>query len=338
MHKKTILILSLSAIICLHCPTFWVFAQPREFERLRSSLFSEGVSLTSAGKIITTDYFIAVGDVLEVFVWQNPDLSKDIIVGPDGKIAIPLAGRIKASGFTAAALEEEIRKRLTRYIKHPQVSIMIKKISGNKIIILGEINYPGIYAYQGTINLIDLIALAGDFTERAREDSVMVVRAYSPERRADLQIALKRRKGIRNEIRLLQTLVEEIQKENKNLSERIVNKESERQVDEQLRKIENIESYIQELREESNYNKEKITEIQLASRRKEVVRINLARVIRKGIAEQDITLRPNDVVYVPKSFIANFNKFWSNLAPTVDETTNWLLLRREIRRVGGHDR
>ena len=192
------------------------------------------------------DYFMASDDIIEVFVWQNPDLSKDVKIGPDGKISYPLVGRIKAAGTTAGLLEKKIKEGLSKYIKDPQVSVTVKRISGSKIVVLGEVNYPGIYTYTGSLNLIDAVGIAGDLTESAHDESVMIVRG--------------------------------------NLTDN-----------------------------------------------PKVIRINLRSVIREGTMDKNIVLRPNDVVYVPKSFIHNFNKFLSNITPSIQKAGEITQLRRDIK-------
>jgi polysaccharide export outer membrane protein len=219
--------------------------------------------------------FVSAGDVLEIFVWQNPDLNRDVTVDAGGQISHPFTGRIQAAGLTIAQLEEIIREKFSEYIKSPRVSVTrkkftgrvsvirkkftgevsvnMKKFGGNKIIVLGEINYPGIYTYKGAINLIEAIALAGDFTEDAHKDSVMVVRG--------------------------------------NLS-----------------------------------------------KKPEVKQINMVKMITGGATNTDIILKPNDVIFIPRTFIANLNKFISDIGPVIAQANNALVLRKEIRRLQKRDR
>jgi polysaccharide export outer membrane protein len=215
-------------------------------------------------KLVAQNKFISAGDVIEIFVWQNPDLNRDVTVDADGQISHPLIGRMQAAGLTIIQLEEIIREKFSEYIKAPQVSVTrkkfagkvfvtMKKFAGNKIIVLGEINYPGIYTYKGAINLIEVMALAGDFTKDAHQDSVIVVRG--------------------------------------NLSEK-----------------------------------------------PQALRINMAKVITRGTKKTDIILQPNDVVYVPKTFVANLNKFIQDIGPLITTANSILSLREEIRRLEGRTR
>jgi len=230
-----------------------VFAQGREYQRSRSLLMpGQGVAV-SGEAIPSVEYFIAAQDSLEIFVWQNPDVSKNVIVGPDGKISYPLVGRVEAAGKTIGQLEKEITEKLSKYIKSPQVSIMVTQFAGDKIIVLGEVAYPGIYTFSGMISLLDALALAGDFTEKARRDSVLIVRG--------------------------------------NLT-----------------------------------------------KKPEVIRIDLFRILSQGTSDTNIILKPNDAIYVPRSYIHNFNKFLENIMPTINDASAWINFRSQIRTLGGHSR
>jgi polysaccharide biosynthesis/export protein len=111
------------------------------------------------------DYQVLVGDTLEIFVWQHADLTKDVIVGPDGKLSFPLIGDIDAEGKTLAQIDDDVTKKLAEYIVNPQVSVTVKKFAGEKVIVLGEVGKPGVYKFFGTTSFLDIIAEAGGFTK-----------------------------------------------------------------------------------------------------------------------------------------------------------------------------
>lgn len=233
------------------------FTEGTEWQRIRPSNLEGTVkgedSVIQVGSSTAVEYFVSAGDVMDVFIWQNPDLSKEVIVGPDGFISYPLVGRFKAVGLTLNKLEEKFKAELLNYIKFPQVSIMIKKFAGQKIIILGEVLYPGIYSYQGKINLIDAVALAGDFTKDAHQRSVLLVRG-----------------GFSGE--------------------------------------------------------------------PQVKRVDMVEVITQGITKSDITLQANDVIYVPRTFIANLNKAMNDLSTILNNASTALDVRTKFRQQTGHTR
>ncbi|MFC1631951.1 polysaccharide biosynthesis/export family protein [Candidatus Omnitrophota bacterium] len=127
-------------------------------------------------------YYLVVGDQFAVAVWQHPDLSQAVIVAPDGKISYPLIGREQAAGLTIGQLERKIASRLSTYIRYPDVSITLTEVTGDKIIMLGEVASPGVYTFNPPFNLIEAVAAAGDFTDDARQDCVIVVRGNFTEK------------------------------------------------------------------------------------------------------------------------------------------------------------
>ena len=122
------------------------------------------------------EYIIGQEDVLQISVWQNPDLNQEVIVRPDGRISFPLIGDVQAEGMTITALDKDITERLAEFVKVPEVSISIKKIGGKKIIVLGEVARPGVYAVSGSQSIIEAIGLAGGFTKDAVATSVILIR------------------------------------------------------------------------------------------------------------------------------------------------------------------
>jgi len=123
-----------------------------------------------------TEYIIGEDDILQISVWQNPDLNQEAIVRPDGKISFPLIGDVQASGLSITALDEEITERLKEYIKYPEVSISIKKIGGSRVIVLGQVSSPGIYAVAGKRTIMEAIAMAGGLTRDAVPSSTILIR------------------------------------------------------------------------------------------------------------------------------------------------------------------
>ena len=181
----------------------------------------------------SSEYVFSEEDVLFISVWQNPDLNQEVIVRPDGRISFPLVGDIPAVGLTPAQLNKEITERLKEYIKHPEVSISIKKFGGQKIIVLGEVAGPGVYQGVGKRTVLEAIAMAGGFTPHAVISSVVVIKG-----------GFSNPKGIR---------------------------------------------------------------------------LNLNRALLKADMSQNIYLEPQDIIYVPKKFIANINYFVNQIIGPISQ-------------------
>jgi polysaccharide export outer membrane protein len=150
-----------------------------------------------------TEYVIGDDDILKISVWQNPDLDQEAIVRPDGKISVPLIGDIIARGLTITQLDDDLTKRLSEYVRSPEVSISLQKIGGSKVVLLGEISKPGVYSMAGQKTLLEAIGMAGGFTRDAVSSSIVLIRGGLVNPRAErinLSKALKGKDFIRQNI------------------------------------------------------------------------------------------------------------------------------------------
>lgn len=120
-------------------------------------------------------YAIGPGDVLEISVWKNPELTTTVPVRPDGRISVPLLGDVQAAGMTPLALKQTLTDGYKEYVTAPGVSVVVKEIHSRKIYVTGEVATPGVYDLQPRAKLMQAIALAGGLTPYAK-GSVIVLR------------------------------------------------------------------------------------------------------------------------------------------------------------------
>ena len=133
-------------------------------------------SNASSAKGVTADYQVAPEDVLQISVWKEDGLNKEVLVRPDGGISFPLAGDMIAAGKTARQLQEEITLRLGKYMADPVVSVTVLKVTGNKIYVIGKVNKPGEYVTGRYLSVIQALSLAGGLTPFAAENDIKVLR------------------------------------------------------------------------------------------------------------------------------------------------------------------
>ncbi len=126
--------------------------------------------------IVTADYIIGPEDVLEVTVWRNQELSKQVAVRPDGRISLPLIGDVTAVGKTPALLTEEITVKLKDYKENPNVAIVVREVNSYSIFVLGEVTKPGRYPLKSKTTLLQGITIAGGFTQVAARNNLVVFR------------------------------------------------------------------------------------------------------------------------------------------------------------------
>jgi len=131
---------------------------------------------TYAANPATPEYRLGPEDVIEVFVWKQPDLTTTVVIRPDGRISLPLTNELEASGKTAVQLQKEITEKLREYITQPMVNVIVKQVNSLKISVLGEVRKPDVYRIKNQVTVLDAIAMAGGFTDLARPNRVIVIR------------------------------------------------------------------------------------------------------------------------------------------------------------------
>ncbi|MGH9477032.1 MAG: polysaccharide biosynthesis/export family protein [Terriglobales bacterium] len=120
-------------------------------------------------------YIIGPGDVLAIDVWHEKEISQTMPVRPDGDIALPLAGTLRASGLTPEELEKQIAARLAAYITAPVVTVMVTEVVSQSIQIMGAVLHPGSYPLLRPTHVLQALARAGGFTPFAHPGGITLL-------------------------------------------------------------------------------------------------------------------------------------------------------------------
>ena len=123
-----------------------------------------------------TTYTVKPGDMLQVSVWKEPELQAPVLVQPDGKFSFPLAGQLDANGKTVAQLQKEIGVRLAHFISDPVVTVSLTQINGNKVYVLGQVQKPGSFVVNPSVDVMQAISMAGGTTPFAALGSIKILR------------------------------------------------------------------------------------------------------------------------------------------------------------------
>lgn len=125
---------------------------------------------------LSGDYRLGTGDLLEISVFDIPELSKiKARVGGEGLMTLPLAGTVAAGGKTAMELEETIKTALgSRYIRDPQVSVFVIEHHSHRISVLGAVKKPGVFEVSGPRSVIDMLAMAEGLTEQSDQNVYLI--------------------------------------------------------------------------------------------------------------------------------------------------------------------
>lgn len=207
----------LSAFILLSLISCAIMKSPDQADSLTS-----GISKDTAESV--DEYVLQIGDVIDIKFYYDPKLNETVIIRPDGKISLQLIGELAGAGLTPSGLNKIINDKYTKFLRNPEVVVILKEYGGQRVYVGGEVLTPGVIPLKGSTTALQAIFNVGGFKETARLGSVIIIS-----------------KGLKD--------VPEVRK------------------------------------------------------------IDLDVVVSGKAPEKDILLKPYDIVYVPKTFIAKANKF-----------------------------
>ena len=138
---------------------------------------------------LSSDYVIGPEDVVEIEVFNVPELAKTVRVANDGTISLPLIGRVKAAGFTAREFGKELEAEWGKtYLQDPQVTVYVKEFHARPVSVIGAVEKPGLYQLTGRRSLIEMLSMAGGLAKRNSGTSGRTVVVTRAEGFADVQL------------------------------------------------------------------------------------------------------------------------------------------------------
>jgi polysaccharide biosynthesis/export protein len=142
------------------------------------ALSHESIAMGASETAPVTDpgYRLGDGDVMLVSVWKDEQLTKEVVVRPDGVFSFPLVGDIQAEDRTVEEIRIDLAKRLIKYIPNPIVSVAVMRVLSNKVYVVGRVNKPGEYMIGHYTDVLQALSLAGGLTPFAGENDIKVIR------------------------------------------------------------------------------------------------------------------------------------------------------------------
>lgn len=123
------------------------------------------------------DYKVEIDDVLEISIWQVEELTRTVIVRPDGKISFPLVGgNIQAQGKPLEELEKDLAEKLSKYIKNPRVAIMIQEFGGKRAVVIKESGGGGVLRFTTPITVMEALAMSGGYNASLNLKKIYIIR------------------------------------------------------------------------------------------------------------------------------------------------------------------
>jgi len=125
---------------------------------------------------VAPDYLLGAEDVMLISVWKDEQLTREVVVRPDGLFSFPLVGDIQAEDRTVEEIRADLVKRLVKYIPNPNVAVAVIKVLSYKIYVVGRVNKPGEYLIGHYTDVLQALSLAGGLTPFAAENDIKVIR------------------------------------------------------------------------------------------------------------------------------------------------------------------
>jgi polysaccharide biosynthesis/export protein len=134
------------------------------------------VGPASGALIAPPDYRIGPGDVLEISVWKDPALTRQVVVLPDGRIDFPLVGNFLAMDHTTRELKAEMEAKLKRFIPEPILTVIVQQANSMRIYVIGKVNRPGHFQLSGNLNVMQALTMAGGLNTFAKANHIQIYR------------------------------------------------------------------------------------------------------------------------------------------------------------------
>ena len=267
-------------------------------------------------------YHVSPGDKFNIYVYDESDLDTEgIIVKPDGAISFKLIGEVQVSGLTVAEATAKIEERLKAYIHYPKVSMIPYELTGAKVTIMGKIVNPGCYEIQNNTRVLDIIATAGGLASGYFQNNTVELadleRSYVVRKNRILPVdfvELVRKGDMLQNIPLVDGdyiyIPSSVNREIYVIGEVIAPghflfKES--------MTVMQVISFAQGFKETST---SEIAVIRGGMNHPRIFKINFKSIL-KG-ETRDFPLKPNDIVYVPRSKLAEWNKMIGLITPSLE--------------------
>jgi len=122
------------------------------------------------------EYRLQRGDILDVKMFYAPELNENASIRPDGRISMQLIGEITAAGLTASGLAQTLRERYTGILLNPEATVIVRKFTGLKAYVAGEVTTPGLVSFDAPASLLQALIQAGWLKSTAQPRNVVIIR------------------------------------------------------------------------------------------------------------------------------------------------------------------
>ncbi len=124
------------------------------------------------------DYIIQPSDIVEISVYGEQELIRELVVRPDGKVSFPLIGDVQAAGRTTRQVKEALDEKLAAYLSQANSTVIVMKLGSLTYFVLGQVAKPGVFNVSTPLTVLQALSLAGGLSTFAAEKNILIVRGY----------------------------------------------------------------------------------------------------------------------------------------------------------------
>lgn len=148
------------------------------------SVLGGEITTSAMASQVDPEYRLGAEDVMLISVWKDEQLTREVVVRPDGMFSFPLIGDVQAEDRTVDQIRTDLVHRLTKYIPNANVSVAVTKVVSYKVYVVGRVNKPGEYLIGHYTDVLQALSLAGGLTPFAAENDIKVMRRVGREQHA----------------------------------------------------------------------------------------------------------------------------------------------------------
>ena len=125
---------------------------------------------------VDSDYRVGVGDMLQISVWKEPEVSTTVPIRPDGKISLPLVNDLEVTDKTPLEIQAIVAEKLSPFIKDPNVTVIVRSVNSKKVYLVGEVGGAGAHQLMGPTTVLQMLTEAGGLRPFAKEKDIYILR------------------------------------------------------------------------------------------------------------------------------------------------------------------
>ena len=144
--------------------------------KLNIIIFGLITALFGSTIVFAESYRVGPGDVLEVTVWRDDNLSRELVISPDNTISYPLIGDVNVDNLSVSEIRQVVTRKLAEYIPDASVTVILKQINSLKVYVIGQVKNPGVFSINQDTRVMQVLAMAKGLTPFAAERDIHILR------------------------------------------------------------------------------------------------------------------------------------------------------------------